>query len=377
MSFQLYLARLKCLLRNKEAMFWSYLFPILLSSCFFFAFNNLWKVEDFTSIPIAYDNQGAATDEFGQVLEQAETSNHVKMFSITYCDETNAEDLLKDDKIDAYIVGSQDPALFIKKNGLNATIIKSFLDTYRQMSVIVTSILKQNPKAIEQGLLQDVIQHNSYIREIKNDKKPAELLVYFYALLAFTCIFAANWGLDEVVTIQANLSDRGARINVSPIRKMKLFLCNMLAAFTVHAGSMLMLFLYMYYVIKIDFGNNLFYLLIICLIGSITGLGLGAFVGVWVRKKTEVKEAILTAVTLGGAFLAGMMVPNIKYMIAEKFTILSYINPVNLVTDAMYSLYFYDTYERFYLNIMILLLIAAVLGVLSIIGLRRQNYASI
>jgi ABC-2 type transport system permease protein len=195
--------------------------------------------------------------------------------------------------------------------------------------------------------------------------------------LAFTCIFAANWGLDEVVTIQANLSNLGARINVSPIRKMKLFFCNMLAAFTVHAGSMLTLFLYMYYVIKIDFGNNLFYLLVVCLIGSFTGLALGAFVGVYVRKKTEVKEAILSVVTLGGAFLSGMMISKIKYMIAENFPILSYINPVNLVTDAMYSLYFYDTYDRFYLNIILLLLIAVVLGVLSIIGIRRQNYASI
>jgi len=72
-----------------------------------------------------------------------------------------------------------------------------------------------------------------------------------------------------------------------------------------------------------------------------------------------------------------MMVPDIKYTIAEKFPLLAYINPVNLVADAMYSLYYYDTYDRFYLDALVLGIITVVLGVASYIGIRRKNYASI
>jgi ABC-2 type transport system permease protein len=133
----------------------------------------------------------------------------------------------------------------------------------------------------------------------------------------------------------------------------------------------------MYFVIKVNFGDHLFFTLITCIIGSSTGLALGAAVGIWVKKKAETKEAILTLVILGGGFLSGMMIADMKYIIAEKMPLLAYINPVTLISDALYSLYYYDTYNRFALNIIILCIMTALLGVVSYIGLRRKSYASI
>lgn len=374
--FQLYSTRLKCLFRNKESMFWCYLFPILLASCYFFAFNNLWKVEDFSTMKIAYVSDNVKEDTFKKVLT-SQKLNDTDMFKVTECDATKAKKLLQDGDVQAYIKGSEDPVLYIKENGINQTIIKSFLDNYRQRSIAIANILKENPNAINEGLMNDIMHYDEFVKEAKNGKKPQSLLVYFYALLAFTCIYAANWGLDEVINIQADLSIRGARVNVSPINKMKLFFCNLLAAFTAHMGSITALFLYMFFVIKIDFGENLLYLFLVCFVGSLAGLALGGTVGVWVKKKAEVKEAVLMVIVMGGAFLSGMMVADMKYMVAEKFPLLTYINPVNLVADAMYSLYYYDTYNRFYQDLTILSIITVVLGVASYIGIRRKNYASI
>jgi ABC-type multidrug transport system, permease component len=357
-------------------MFWCYLFPILLASCYFFAFNNLWKVEDFETLKIAYVSDNTKDDNLKEVLTTYKL-NDVDMFKVTECDTTKAKKLLQDGDVQAYIKGSEDPVLYIKENGINQTIIKSFLDNYRQSSLAIANITKENPNAMNEGLMNDILQKTDFVKEAKNGKKPQSLLVYFYALLAFTCIYAANWGLDEVINIQADLSIRGARVNVSPINKMKLFLCNLLAAFTAHIGSITALFLYMYYVIKIDFGDNLMYLFLVCFVGSLAGLALGGTVGVWVKKKAEVKEAVLTVAVMGGAFLSGMMVADMKYTVAEKFPLLAYINPVNLVADAMYSLYYYDTYNRFYQDLIILSIITVVLGVASYIGIRRKNYASI
>ena len=377
MIFKLYITRLKCLFRNKENMFWCYLFPILLATCFFLTFNNTSSFGSFKTIVIAYDNQGAEADPLKEALDKAEMSEGKPIFAVTYCNQEKASELLAEGEIEAYIVGSSDPELFVKENGMNETIIKSFLDSYLQIAFTVDTVIQSNPEAISEGLLTDVMQYNNYVYERKNEKKPDAILIYFYALIAYTCIFAANWGLDEAINIQADLSNRGARINVSPIRKMKLFLCNMLAALTAHCGSLILLFLYINFVIKVNFGSNMIYLLITCLTGSLAGLVLGATIGVWVKKKPEVKEAILTVVVLGGGFLSGMMVGDMKYLVAENFPLLSYINPVNLVADALYSLYYYDTYDRFYLNITILCVITLVLGVLSYIGIRRKNYASI
>lgn len=377
MNFRLYVTRLKCIFRNRQSIFWNFAFPLILSTCFFTAFHNLGNHESFQTIKIAYDRQGTENDEFGKVLSGFKFSENKMMFNITYCDQEKAKKLLEDGKIAAYIVGSEKPELFVKENGLNQTITKDIVDSYRQSQITIQSILEKNPNAVNEGLIDDIMHYDNFVNEKKNQKNPDSILIYYYSLLAFTCMYAAGWGMEETVNIQADLSYKGARMNVSPINKMRLFLCNMAAAFTGHILSVALLFTYMNYALKVDFGSNLGYLLLICFIGSLTGLALGATIGVWVKKRHEIKSAIISLFVLGGGFLSGMMIADIKYMIADKFPLLGYINPVNLITDAMYSLYYYDTYDRFYLDAMILGIITVVLVIASYIGVRRKNYASI
>ena len=377
MSFQLYIARLKCLIRNKEGMFWSFLFPIGLATCFFFAFNNFMSNESFETIKIAYISEGSEEDSLKIALEQAQMSEDTPMFSITYSDSREASEMLEDGAIEAYIEGAKEPQLYVKERGMNETIVKSFLDSYRRMASTAHIILQDNPNAINEGLMEDLMKNNSYVQENNNQKNPNVVLGYFYSLLAFTCLFAANWGLEEVINIQADQSTKGARVNVSPIRKMKLFIINMIAAFTVHCVSITLFFIYLYSALKVDFGDNLAYVFLACLIGSLAGMMLGATIGIVVRKKAATKSTILTVVVLGGGFLSGMMVSDIRYLIATKAPVIAYINPVNLVTDAFYSLYYYDNYDRFYLNITILVFMTILMGAVSYIGLRRRSYASI
>ncbi len=55
------------------------------------------------------------------------------------------------------------------------------------------------------------------------------IVVYYYALLAMTCLFSAIAGCYASGLIQANQTDLAARINVVPIHKLKAFL-SMLSA---------------------------------------------------------------------------------------------------------------------------------------------------
>lgn len=377
MDFKLYKTRLKCLVRNKENMFWNYLFPILLASCFYFAFTNLWTVESFETIKIAYVSTGEEPDMLKGVLEQAEIDGDTRMFSVTSCDQQEASKLLEEGKIKAYITGSADPKLYVKGSGMNETILKTFLDSYRRMSFTTQTILAGNPEAMSRGLMNDLQQSQTFVKELENEKNPDAILIYFYALLALTCLFAANWGLEEVINIQADQSGRGARVNVSPVNKMKLFISNMLAAFTVHILSIVLLFVYMDVILKVKFGSNLIFIFANCMIGSLTGLLLGAIIGILIKKKENVKQAVLTSTVMVGAFLSGLMMADMKYIVATKAPFLSYINPVNLVSDSFYSLYYYDTYDRFYLNTAILCFMVILMGVVSYFGLRRRTYASL
>lgn len=377
----LYISRLKCLFRNKVNIFWNCMFPILLCTCFYFSFKNLWNSEELKTIPIAYVNQqeNADSSEYSlkDVLKQAEFSKGRPVFSVKYCTKEDAKKMLKKGSINAYIVENSDIELFVKNNGMYETITKSIVDSYRRTASTVHSIMKDNPQAVNEAFMKDIVKFKSYTKETGTKTKPDVLLIYFYSLLAYTCLLSANLAVDEVNNIQADQSDRGARMSIAPVNKMKLFLCNMLAGCTVHLASLIMLFLYMYYVIKINFGSHIFLIFCTCLLGSFAGQMIGAAVGVLVKRSAEVKQAVLLIIVLGGSFLSGMMLLDMKYLVATKAPLLSYINPVNLVTDALYSLYYYDTYERYALNMALLGVVSIVLGTLAFLGIRRKNYASI
>ena len=385
MIFHLYKSRLKCLFRNKESIFWSYAFPIALITLFYFAFNTMYSSSDLKTINIAYVNTQPvqdeesenATDPLKAALEAAKISKELPLFKVSYYDVKEAARALEEDEIIAYVVSGEQAKVYVKRNGISQTIVKSFLDSYNRSAYTIMSILVKNPDAISQGILEEVMDYKSFTTEIKSDVKPDAALIYFYALVAMACLMSANWGLDEVVNIQGNRSNRGARINVSPIKKMKLLLINLCAAFTAHVGSIVLLLLYMLKVLDISFGNHFPQLILACFIGEIIGLFIGASVGVWVNKGPGVQGALTTSIIMVGSFLSGLMFGDVKYLILKYVPILSYINPVSLVSDSFYSLYYYDDFNHFYTNIVILVIMVVILGVTSFIGLRRKTYASI
>lgn len=377
MMFRLYKTRLKCLFRNRPNMFWCYIFPIVLVTCYFFAFGNLWGANDLETISIAYVNNEDAFDPLKEVLKKAEIDNDTPLFKIRYAGKEEAGKLLENDEIEAYIVNDTEPKLYVKSDGINETIIKSVLDSYRNASATIEAILMKQPDALEKGLLEDVMGIKDYLIDENTDSTPNVYMIYYFSLLAFVCIFAANWGMDEVKNMQANRSAVGARINAAPVSKMKLLLINMLAAFTVHCGSVTIMLFYMIKILKIDLGKHMPYVILTCFVGSLAGIFLGVVVGVWVNKSYGIQSAILITVIMVCSFLSGMMFADIKYVVIKKAPFLAYINPLNLMADSFYSLYYFNTYSRFYQNLTILAFMTVILGVLSYLGLRRKTYASI
>ena len=88
-------------------------------------------------------------------------------------------------------------------------------------------------------------------------------------------------------------------------------------------------------------------------------------------------RGIKIAILIGASMFAcpGMMYQGTKYIIAN-IPILSYLNPVNLLTDAFYCLYYYDTFTRYALNIVLLcvFIIVFCLGTFIIRGENMQVF---
>lgn len=382
MFSHIFINRFKCLVRNKAVMFWTLLFPIVLASLFALAFNNLSSQNRFNPIDIAVVNNADYQNNrgFQDALASVTTAGPVGkqgLFNLQLCSREQADELLKDHKIAGYIMINGSANLLLRETGMNQSIIKEFLDDYVQSNSAILSIVKQNPNAWTK-LRADVSSKHNYLKEVSPTRgEPDITLNYYFALLAMACLYGSFQGVKEISAVQANLSSQGARVNLAPVHKLKILGYSLFTATVVHLLSILILIAYLAFIIKIDFGNDLHYILLAAAAGSMTGVTMGAMIGALINKGENVKNAVLVMLSMFLSFLAGLMVVDMKYIVTHAIPIMTYINPANLITDAFYSLYYYDTYSRFFTNIGLLCGLTAVFYMIVYLVLRRQRYASL
>ena len=113
------------------------------------------------------------------------------------------------------------------------------------------------------------------------------------------------------------------------------------------------------------------------MVGSFAGLSIGVAIASVVKASDNAKTGILIGYTMLGCFLSGMMGVTLKYVIDKNVPIINKLNPASMITDGFYSLYYYDTLDRYFTNVCGLLIFAFILIAISIFSLRRQKYDSI
>ncbi|HHY39952.1 MAG TPA: ABC transporter permease [Syntrophaceticus sp.] len=378
--------RLRCLLRDKETIFWTLLFPLLLAVLFYMGLSNVNKGELFHPIDIAVvdDANYQSNYSFKRALEEVSQGDD-RLFNLTTASRDRCDQLLNNNSIDGYIlvenvenIYAEKPIkLVVKESGFNQNIIKSFIDSYLQTQSAVSSIMQINPTK-QQELLNSLGERERYLIEVSASRaEPDNILNYFYTLIAMACFYGSFFGMREITDIQADISALAARVSTAPVHKLKALLSSMSASLLIHLTEMGLLLIFLRFVLQVDFGPRTGLVLLTTVIGSLTGVFFGAFISALVKKSEGVKIAVLVSVTLIGSFLAGMMYQNMKYIVAQKAPLLSYLNPVNLLTDAFYCLYYYDTFTRYALNmgILCIFIILFCVGTYSII--RRRQYASL
>lgn len=379
-----YIYRLKCIVRDKQMIFWTFLFPILLATLFNMAFSNLSSAENFSRIKIAVVNNDEykKNTDFIKAIESVskpdKSDGKDNLFDIKYTSQEAADKLLEDSKIDGYIYFDDGVKLVLKKSGINQTIIKGFLDDFKQTSSTMITIINKNPDSIQNGLLDSISNREDFLKEASISKSAPDTVVnYFYTLIAMACLYGSFWGLKEVVAIQANLSPQGARVNMAPTHKIKVFMTSIFAATTVQLAEIFILLAYLILILKVNFGSQLGYIALTCVIGTITGVTFGTCIASVIKKGEGVKVGILIGFTMMMSFLSGMMYDKMKYIISTNVPILGYLNPANLITDSFYSLYYYNTHSKFFIDIILLCGFTAVFSITTYLVLRRQKYASL
>ncbi len=380
----IFIYNLKSIVRNRAVIFWSLIYPIALATLFHFAFANLTRSDTFTPINIALVSGSeisegtafhSALSSISDIDGKAEKSDIFRAKTVTA---EQADGLLKDGAISAYILYDNDLRMVVGRTGFYQTITKMFLDDYLQSSATISSILSENPDAANQGLFEDIFQREAYLKEVPASSSSGSdiTVIYFYALLAMTCLMGSTVAIDEIIKLQANMSPLAARINTAPIAKFRIFLYNLCATILFQLIVIMIVLAYLIFGLKVDFGHRSLYVLLTCLVGGITGVFFGTAVSAGF-KAVGVKYAITIGGTMLSCFLAGMMNIDMKYIIQEHAPLIKYISPATLISDAFYSLYYYDGFARYLMNMSILCALSVVLCTVTCVILRRKSYASI
>lgn len=356
------------------------MFPIVLATLFKVSLSNISQGEIFKTIDIAVVNSNYYLENTGLqgAITEVSKDGAGKLFNVTFTDDKTAEDLLKNSKIEGYIYLNPEINLVVKSRGINQTVIKTFLDDYKESASTIETIIAKNSGANPATLIKDVTTYKEYTSEISPSKgKPDTTLNYFYTLIAMACLYGGFLGVKEVNDIQGDLSKRAARINMAPVHKVKMFIYSLCAAFFIQYMEITILLSYLHFALKVDFGNQLLYILLLCFIGCATGISFGAMLSAVIKKGEGVKIGVLIGVSMLGSFLAGMMTSDMKYLVQKSFPLLAYINPATLITDGFYTLYYYNNHERFFISISMLTLLSLVFCATTYFIIRRQKYASL
>ena len=384
---------LKTLFRSRQLVFWTFAFPLILGTFFNMAFSGISDSEklDLIDIAIVSDEEFRNNEVFVNAFKTLSDKNSdERLFKTKYVNEEKAKKLLEEDKIVGYLkVKDNDIKLVIMTNGIDQTIFKYVSEEVLQTFNMIKNLSEEEiKKEISLGnynidyeriytKVSEMINEDSVKLNNISSSNLDYSMIEFYTLIAMTCMYGGMLSLRVINNCLANQGNIGKRVSISPTKKLSVILSSLCASYLVQAIGIALLFIYTIFVLNVDYGDNTLLVVLLGLIGSLAGLSLGLFIGTILKSGENAKTGILLAVTMTGCFLAGMFGISMKYIIDKNIPILNKINPVNMITDGLYSLYYYDTLNRYILNIISLLIFTIVLVVLSSIGLRRQKYDSI
>lgn len=249
------------------------------------------------------------------------------------------------------------------------TLLKTIIESPEEKQML----FQQNRNKLFENIEKIRQETTNSIKDISTNNMSYTMIEY-YTLIAMTCLYGGLLGMIALQKDLANMGSVGKRSSISPTTKKTMILSSMVASYIIQIIGISLLFFYTIFILQVDYGNHFFLVILLTIIGCLTGLALGIFLASALKASENTKTGILLAVTMFGCFLSGMMGITMKYVVDKNIPFLNQINPANLITDGFYALYYYDTTERFYKNVVSLILITILLIGTSIIFLRRQTY---
>lgn len=385
MFFHNFVYSLKVLFKNKTLMFWSFAFPIVLGFLFNLAFKDIEKNETFSSFDIAIvESEEFKENEFYKEIYSSLSKGDDKLFNVSYVTGDEALELLENKDITGYLEFNDGVSITVNQSGINETILRFVVDEIETNKEIITNLTQ---KRLLNGMNKDidkivdevkgkVVNTNVVIKE-ESPENMSYMMIEYYTLIAMTALYGGVISMYITNKKLANMGSVGKRTAISSIKKGKLLVSSLLASYVIQILELLLLFLFTIFVLKVDYGSYIGAVILMSLVGSLAGLTLGVAVSVLLKSNENTKLGALIAIIMAGCFLSGMMGVTMKYVVDTYAPLVNMVNPASLITDGLYTLYYYGLDARFIRDIICLIVFSLVMVLISWSRLRRQKYDSI
>ena len=368
---------LKTLLRTKETVFWTLVFPFALSTFMYMAFSNLYETtEKFHTVSVAVV-QEEKNQVFDAMLAEVCKGGEDALLKVSKTGKAEAGKLLEEEKVKGIIFVGKTVSLEVKENGMEQTVLRMFLDQFLKVQKTATDIAMAHPERISQAVKSFSEEINCFEEKESSKGNQDNTTNYFYAIFAMTCLFASFAGCDRISMIQANASTLGQRRGVAPTHKLKMVLADFAACEIVQYVIACLLFLYMRFVLNIDFGTKYAAILLLLFVATSYGIMFGILIGSLPKPGYGGKIGILISVNMVLCTLSDLIIDGIRATVEHHLPILNDINPASLIVDSFYALNIYDTYKRFGENMLILCAITVAFTAICYYMVRRNRYASL
>lgn len=404
--FNVFKGTLLTLMREKSVFIWSLAFPLILSTMFVFMFANLDDAGQFEPIPtVVVDENLDAAPGFSEMIDTLSEPGDDQMLDVVRVDtEQEARDLMSgneaaeagyfnvaSDGAAGYFTVDADgtPTVHVKAgvtpdslDSAYQSILKTIGDAYVRNTALIADVVAANPAALaDTAALDKLLDTGDLTEKIDvTQNPPKESVRFYFALLGMAALFGGQIGMIAICRTQPNLSALGARRAVAALSRAKTLTATLGASWVLTFACITVAFLYIRFVAGVDFGGRDAMCIAVIAAAALVATAFGTLLGSLPKIDEGVKGGVLSGIVCFSSLFAGLYgTPTMKLAdaINAAAPAVQLVNPAVQISQAFYSIMYYDTYQRTIEHILILLVMAAVLFAASALFIRRQRYASL
>ncbi|MBZ9608756.1 ABC transporter permease [Clostridium estertheticum] len=358
--------------RDRKSMAMMILFPIALIVLISAAFKSEFtKTLDIGTPKVLYSIEGT-----GVVSDNLKTSfiEKGKEFKIEFTKMDNMDSAKKkliSKEYDAIIeMKSNNKIEFYKSNveSLKAGVVESILSTYVQEFNVIVDISKVNPHIIN-SLLSDSNDNYSTINSLNKAIQPSSLDYYTIAEIALIIMYSGMTGLFGIAS-EKNSKTRD-RILISPVKKYEFLIGKTIGGVIGTIIQIAIVILFSKYVLRANWGNDIFTVLLIFTSQIIMAISIGVGLG-FIFKNENVANGVLNFIIPVMVFLGGSYMP-VDGFGSKTFQSITYLSPVRWVNRSIFDVVYNNNYSKVSTAILINIGVAVIFLAISSLLFRKEN----